>query len=397
LLIFLGTSLFAMSAVSSKRAVIAGSPLEHSGVLRQMFSYFGFGHWLYFVPVCKRWHAEYTAFVEQLLDATPHPYSHRYCDEHAADCATVTLWRAAFSSAECLKIAVAGGLRLLAPADCFWQEKYKFEQLQKQLAQFGSRDLLLHARHQYNVPWSELLCAGAAQSGDLSKLQWLHMEQQCPWYVGAPCFMTAERNVAICAERGGNGMAILHWLKEEGVAMPSLNLAIFAAAYGRLSMQFLESEGCTFEKFRTPCMNAALNGQLEVLQWLHERGAPLMAGIGENAAKSGSVPVLTWLAEVLPPHDNFWSARQLTAMLQTAGSFGSLEACVWLRQQGAEWPDSLIGYGTEGWVAWKQCVLEWARANGCTTEHPGFADHDSEFPKVRGVLHILEREKKSRP
>jgi hypothetical protein len=381
-----------MSAVSSKRAVIAGSPLEHS-ILREIFSYVGFGHWLYLAPVCKRWHAEYKELAAELIDQPPRDleFRHRYCQEHAADCVNVTFWRAAFSSAECLEVAVAAGLELLEPEDASVREMYQFEQLHKQLGRFGSCSLLLHARQQYSVPWSELLCAGAAQSGDLSKLQSLHINQQCPWYGGAPCIMTAERNVAICAEGSGNGVAILRWLEEEGVAMPSLTLAIFAAAYGRLStLQFLEAEGCTFEKFWTPCLNAALNGQLEVLQWLHERGAPLMAGIGGDAAKSGSVPVLTWLAQVLPSHNNFWSARQLTAMLQTAGSFGSLEACVWLRQQGAEWPDSLIDYGTEGWVAWKQCVLERARANGCTTEHPGFADHDSEFLKVRGVLHILQ-------
>jgi hypothetical protein len=319
-----------MSATSSKRAVIASSPLEDGGILRQMFSYVGFGHWLYLVPVCKRWLAEYRALAEELISHDPYTHSHGlWCHEHAADCATVTFWRAGFSSAKCLEVAVAGGLRLLAPAGASSKENSKFERLLKQLGRFGSRDLLLHARQQYSMPWTDWLCAGAAESGDLSKLQWLHIDQQCPWYVGPRQTGASTRRVTVCAAISDNGLAMLRWLKEEGVETSSRDLANYAAACGRLhTLQFLAPEGRTFaEEFPTLCVNAALNGHLEVLQWLHEHGASLCSNLGDSAAIAGSVPVLAWLAEVLPP-DEHWSTQQLTAMLQAAGCQGSLEACI---------------------------------------------------------------------
>jgi hypothetical protein len=121
-----------------------------------------------------------------------------------------------------------------------------------------------------------------------------------------------------------------------------------------------------------------------VLKWLHEHNAPLICSnkIGKEAAEGGSVPVLIWLAETLP-HE-YWSKQRLTRMLQVAGCYGSLEACIWLRQQGAEWPDTLHSASWD-YAAWKQCVLDWGRAEGCTTVHPGFNDCSSEFSKVRGT------------
>jgi hypothetical protein len=174
-------------------------------------------------------------------------------------------------------------------------------------------------------------------------------------------------------------VAVLRWLKEKGVALPSLKLAIHAAASGRLStLQFLASDGYSFDS-DLPCLNAALNGHLEVLKWLHAHGAPLGDETGEAAAQSGSVPLLTWLAEVLPVE--YWSAQRLTTMLLLAGCYGSLEACIWLRRQGSEWPDRLDDlYNEDDVGVWKQCVLDWARAEGCTAEHPGFDDCLSEFP-----------------
>jgi hypothetical protein len=42
--------------------------------------------------------------------------------------------------------------------------------LHRTLGRYGSRELLLTAYQQYSVPWSDWLCAGAAQSGDPDKL-----------------------------------------------------------------------------------------------------------------------------------------------------------------------------------------------------------------------------------
>jgi hypothetical protein len=335
-----------MSASVSKRGVIADNPLEHSGILRNVLSHVGFGCWLFIVPVCKRWHAEYRALAEELaIQSRDLDCNHRFCQKHAADCATLTFWRAAFTSAEALQMATVCGLHLendvkdagaadesdVEPFLRHFSDEWRLDLLYKQLGKYCNSELLLHAHQQHNVPWSDWLSAGAAESGDLAKLQWLRKEQQCPWSLSSHNWMTADRNIAACAEASGNALTILRWLKGEGVVLPSSTLAIHAAAAGRLStLQFLASDGYTFDS-EIPCDNAALNGRLEVLQWLYKQGAPLGDEIGDHATESSSVPVLIWLAEVLPV---FWSAQQLTFMLQVAGCYGSLEACVWLRQSG---------------------------------------------------------------
>jgi hypothetical protein len=374
----------------------ADNPLEHSGILRNVLSHVGFGCWLFVEPVCKRWHAEYRALADEELVKHDRDLdcNHRFCQKHAADCATLTYWRAAFASAEALQMATACGLHLnndvndagaaddAEPYRWHFSDEWRLDLLHKQLGKFCNRDLLLYAHQQHNVPWSDWISAGAAESGDLAKLQWLRKEQQCPWSLGSHNWMTADRNIAVCAQASDNALTMLRWLKGEGVALPSSTLAIHAAAAGRLStLQFLAADGYTFES-ELPCDNAALNGHLEVLQWLYKQGAPLGDEIGDHAAESASVPVLIWLAEVLPV---FWSVQQLTFMLQVAGCYGSLEACIWLRQQGAEWPD-VLDADRGPHAVWKQCVLDWARAEGCTTEHPGFDECDSEFPKVRGII-----------
>jgi hypothetical protein len=89
-----------------------------------------------------------------------------------------------------------------------------------------------------------------------------------------------------------------------------------------------------------------------------------VATAGSPLEHSGILRALVRLAEVLP--NEYWTTKQLTFMLQLAGCYGSLEACIWWRQQGAECPDTLYSNNWH-YEAWKQCVLDWARANGCTT------------------------------
>jgi hypothetical protein len=314
----------------------------------------------------------------------------RWCleSQHEESCTSLTFLRAAFASADCLQMASLNGLHLVAAEGADEEKVYEIELLRKQLGEFASRDLLLLAHEQYNVPWSGWLCAGAAESGDLAKLQWLHEEQLCPWYMDpggwAPGISSTRIDISTCAERSGN-VAMLRWLKQQGVVMIGAQLLHQAAVKGHLStLQFLESElGFALDGDSRlsshVCCSAAANRHLHVLQWLQERGARLGDdAVGQYAAAGGSVPVLSWLAEVLP--SEHWTTQRLTRMLQLAGCHGSLEACIWLRQRGAEWPATLRARLTHvREAAWKQCVSDWARANGCTTAHPGFAEHSSEF------------------
>jgi hypothetical protein len=386
--------------------VIASSPLEHKGILRNVLSHVGLGHWLFIVPVCKSWHAEYKALAEELLtqperDACNHSWCRDSEHWHGENCASVTFLKAALSSAACLQAASAQGLRFATEDETVAshlsgarraQRAAEVKQQQDLLIQLGkhaSSDVILHVHEEHEVEFSKWVSAGAALS-DLAKLQWMREEQRCAWVptgFGRFCMGASPKraDITIWAARSGN-MAMLHWLREKGVLLFPEELLHLASVTGDLGLlQFLASApGFNMDErhylYEEACFNAAANRHLQALQWLHERGAPLAEGIGVYAAAGGSVPLLTWLAEVLP--EEHWSAQQLTRMLQRAGSYGSLEACIWLRQRGAEWPDELSArFENRDEVAWKQCVLDWARAEGCTTEHPDptFCYYEREF------------------
>jgi hypothetical protein len=62
--------------------------------------------------------------------------------------------------------------------------------------------------------------------------------------------------------------------------------------------------------------------------------------------------VLQYLAEQC---DSFTS-KKLQEMLNAAGAYGKLDAAVWLRQQGAEWPAVL----KFTWKVWEGDTLAWA-------------------------------------
>jgi hypothetical protein len=316
-----------LASAPAKRANITGSPLEDRGILRNVLSHVGFGHWLYLVPVCKRWHAEYRALAKELMSQRDPDCSHRWCEDsqHETECMTLTFLRAAFSSVKCLQMAGAQGLRFVnddaEPAGATGElrlclEKFELQLLHLQLGKHADREVLLHAHQEYGVEWSGMLCAGAAESGDLPKLQWLRGEQRCPWVMDpnrwAPGISSTRADISTCAERSGN-VAMLHWLKPQGVVMISAQLLQQASSRGRTStLQFLESEmGYPANTdTREACHFAAANRHLQVLQWLREHETPLGDQVGEYAAAGGSVPVLSWLAEVLP-HE-YWTAARLT-------------------------------------------------------------------------------------
>jgi hypothetical protein len=80
--------------------------------------------------------------------------------------------------------------------------------------------------------------------------------------------------------------------------------------------------------------------------------------LGRSAADAGSAAVLACLQQqgMLAT-----DAAALTMLLDIAGMHSRLAAAQWLRQQGAEWPSRF------NWFPWKNEVLAWARAEGCTT------------------------------
>ena len=137
-----------------------------------------------------------------------------------------------------------------------------------------------------------------------------------------------------------------------------------AAAEGHTAVcEYLRAEQCPWGT--SACDAAAFNGHTDTLRWLHEHGCPWEAEtVRESAASHSTVEVMVYLQQ----HDLLSTPAVLTRMLNTAGTYNTLAAAQWLRQQGAEWP-AVLNYCD---LAWSGETLAWARAEGCTspTEEP---------------------------
>jgi hypothetical protein len=148
-----------------------------------------------------------------------------------------------------------------------------------------------------------------------------------------------------------------HWTEQ------CLNIA---AENGHIDMiKVLLRAGC--EASTDTCTAAALNGHLNILKYLyHREGIQGNEVTYQSAAESGSLETLQFLQEQQCPYDTDsilthaaangnvdvlkwmqqssigdWAANGLKEMLNYAGIHDQLDAVIWLREQGAEWPNSL--------------------------------------------------------
>jgi hypothetical protein len=96
---------------------------------------------------------------------------------------------------------------------------------------------------------------------------------------------------------------------------------------------------------------------------LQEHGCPWdFDDVCVAAAKGGSEDAMAYLH--LQQHaDIAFNAETLTEMLNAACALHKLAAAQLLRQQGAEWPESLNYDG----IAWSGALLQWVRSAGCTS------------------------------
>jgi hypothetical protein len=107
-------------------------------------------------------------------------------------------------------------------------------------------------------------------------------------------------------------------------------------------------------KARALCGLAALQGRLEVLQWLRASGCPWDTYTCANAAKGGHFKLLKLLRANGCP----WDATTCSI----AAHWGHLEVLKWAHMNGCPWnKDTCSGAANSGHLA----MLQWARANRC--------------------------------
>jgi hypothetical protein len=213
------------------------SPLRHDGILEQIFQYVGARAYCYVAGVSKHWKRLYVMQQPSI--------------------STSTSYYAVHSSEACLKLAWDYGCKvhpfLLSPAT------------QLLLGRFASLSVLTLFGN--GVHWPDEFLRGAAQSGCIAKVSWLHSERN----LKLKGHLTLPASISVDAAAGGS-VAMLSWLLQR----------------------------CTEFTAKT-CAAAARAGHTEALKWLFERGCSWSAGtIATDAAASGSVQLVAWLLQQGP-------------------------------------------------------------------------------------------------
>jgi ankyrin repeat protein len=139
------------------------------------------------------------------------------------------------------------------------------------------------------------------------------------------------------------------------------SLCAIAALQGRLDVvQYLQKMDGYWDK-RT-CPFAAYNGHLDVLQWCRQNGCPWDdAWVCKNAAGNGHLHILQWC------HGGIGCAWDSTAV-ELAAARGHLEVVQWLRSHGCPWHRLTCreAASAEHWD-----VVHWCRRNGCSWDIEG--------------------------
>ena len=94
-----------------------------------------------------------------------------------------------------------------------------------------------------------------------------------------------------------NNLEMLKWVREEKkCAWYNRTISIFVELGNLEAIKYCVENGCPIDS--SACENAARNGHLELLKYLHETGgAPLSKEVSKSAASRGHIDVLRYLAE----------------------------------------------------------------------------------------------------
>eukprot|EP00953_Heterococcus_sp_UTEX-ZZ885_P035404 18283-Heterococcus_DN1.PRE.1 len=216
------------------------------------------GHWLFIGAVSWRWRI----LLQQLQFGT---------GDNKASREYMTWYGAAVASVTCLDYALEHGLSI---EDCAKDDGSNAFCLGA--GRSADIDVLLHA-HELGMPWHQDICAGAAERGRLSILQWLRTSVQCPWDAAA---------VGRTAAQNGD-LPLLNWLSNEEAngRWKDGDGVCAAAAFGRHVdvLEWMQKEGLLWDE--KLCQHAAGYNQMAALQWCREQGY----GWNEDACTAAAV------------------------------------------------------------------------------------------------------------
>eukprot|EP00953_Heterococcus_sp_UTEX-ZZ885_P018319 10228-Heterococcus_DN1.PRE.6 len=370
-------------------ADISSNPLSEAGVLQRALGYVGPGCWLLMSLVSKAWRESYLHVLQQQIKT-----EHDCVETGIEGEPRMTLLKVAVTSASVLELACdsfergmlrssyvcKGAARRGCLAELKWlvieQKCPVHSDISAPAAANGSVPVLdflkqcgisftvdtaysaAAAGHQHIIEYLQAkgcsfdnsLYLAAAGFNHVHVLQRLR-ELECPWDMEALCKLAAEQGL----------LPVLQWAKQQGATFTEDSM-LQAAACGHTAVcAYLLAQRCPCSA--DACTAAVSNRQLDTLRWLLRNSpydADVLWGI---AAARGHISGLVFLQHVGVNA----SPDALSKALFLAGSQGHLAVAQWLRAQGAEWPPRLSALIGGGLQQWEGAVLEWARAEGCTS------------------------------
>jgi hypothetical protein len=280
--------------------------------LPNIFGYVGPAQWFFVAPVCKLWYQLYAEPSREIVEIMgEESYLHsRIRTTHV---------KSAFTSVNRLLLAYKHGL----PA---WTQQTQFY-----AGRCASQELLqaAHSQGWELHTWShDSFMNGAAESGDLAKLQWLHTQLQRP--LNKMTFYHASRSGSI---------DLLDWVREKQPLRARAATAEAAGAGKLLLVQQLHARGEVLPAGVGPA--AAGSGCLELVKWLQEQGctqsAPAQA-LAAAAAQTGSLSVLQWIYEQQQEHQQQQPAHWYDAQALCLNAIMRRPVCIetlqWLHDHG---------------------------------------------------------------
>ena len=168
---------------------------------------------------------------------------------------------------------------------------------------------LLQILHEDKFPWDAKTCAAAARGGHLECLKYAH-ENGCKWDAST-LFGTILRDQVSCLEYAHSNRCPGHkQMGQKAVQVKSMQC-----------LQYLVTHKCCGDDFAA-CAQAAADGSVDILKYLHENGCRWDRSTVEAAARAGKVKTLRYAIENGCPnsvHAAYYAARA-----------GSLPCCLYL-------------------------------------------------------------------
>jgi hypothetical protein len=314
--------------------MLSSNALLDADTLHSVLSYVGAGHWLPLAAVCSIW-----------KNACQKLASHRQAGFAAAGEAVsivilpqMTVSSAVFATASSLQLAHVSGFPLQS------------SRAGLQFCAGKTADLAtLKLAHKLGMVFTAEAALGAAASGSLAKVTWLHTEQNC----------SLLHSITAHAARSGS-VELVRYLKQRGLAIDA-DTSLAAVEAGRLSVaQYLYSE-CYCPFATRACYAAAENADLEMLKWLQRTGNRWFGRrMSYSAAQGGSVELMQWLQA-----DSYVVLDADT--MSTAARYGRRAMCEYLCSQQCPCDAAAFAAAAEG------CHLSTLR---CLREHCSSAKWD---------------------